>query len=366
MCRTFLVIIGLLAWPFSILTAQQNPDGRIPVANLAEPLAILIRDPYVQSTLKVTDAQRKQIRQLTDELDADLWITRNQPPDKVQEIMTKITRRAETEMAKILETPQAKRLAQIRIWVRGIRALADPAVARSLELSDTQSSQIHKLMESTQTEIAKLQERAQAGGDLAKLQVESEQLNSKMQKDLSSLLTDEQKRRWRMVVGEPLDPKQIGYVTFLAPSFPALAQWINSPPLSAKALEGKVVAIHFFAFGCINCIHNYPSYRRWQTQFEGKPFVMVGVHTPETEPERSFDELKKRVAKEKLSFPIVMDGESQLWNAWGNSMWPSVYLIDKQGRVRYWWLGELNWQGAEGERLLGQRIEELLAETPGS
>ena len=57
-----------------------------------------------------------------------------------------------------------------------------------------------------------------------------------------------------------------------------------------------------------------------------------------------------------------MDNGRQNWNAWGNSMWPTVYLIDKQGYVRYWWMGELNWEGAEGEQLFRRHIEELLAE----
>ena len=63
-----------------------------------------------------------------------------------------------------------------------------------------------------------------------------------------------------------------------------------------------------------------------------------------------------------LTFPILLDTAKRNWDAWGNSMWPSVYLIDKHGYVRYWWYGELNWQGAEGEKLLRERIEELVAE----
>ena len=59
---------------------------------------------------------------------------------------------------------------------------------------------------------------------------------------------------------------------------------------------------------------------------------------------------------------MLLDNEKRNWNAWGNSMWPTVYLIDKQGYVRYWWFGELKWQGNDGEKLLRQRIEELLKE----
>ena len=89
---------------------------------------------------------------------------------------------------------------------------------------------------------------------------------------------------------------------------------------------------------------------------------MLGVQTPEIARERDPDNVRRDAAESQLAFPIVVDLDKQTWNAWGNSMWPSVYLIDKNGYIRYWWYGELNWQGAEGEKLLRQRIDELLDE----
>jgi hypothetical protein len=89
---------------------------------------------------------------------------------------------------------------------------------------------------------------------------------------------------------------------------------------------------------------------------------MLGIHTPETSRERETDNVERDAGDSGLTFPILVDNEKRNWNAWGNSMWPSVYLIDKQGYIRFWWYGELNWQGAEGESLLRNRIEELIAE----
>jgi len=63
-----------------------------------------------------------------------------------------------------------------------------------------------------------------------------------------------------------------------------------------------------------------------------------------------------------LKFPILIDTGKKTWNKWGNSMWPAVYLIDKKGRIRYWWFGELDWNGANGQELLEKRIKELLDE----
>lgn len=90
--------------------------------------------------------------------------------------------------------------------------------------------------------------------------------------------------------------------------------------------------------------------------------MILGVHTPETSSERQIDRLRKKVDEEKFQFPVVADNDGSTWNAWGNSMWPSVYLIDKKGQIRYWWYGELNWKGAGGQKTMAKRIEELLAE----
>jgi peroxiredoxin len=72
--------------------------------------------------------------------------------------------------------------------------------------------------------------------------------------------------------------------------------------------------------------------------------------------------VRRQVEDAQLTFPVVIDNGKRIWNDWGNSMWPSVYLIDKQGRIRYWWYGELDWQGAGGQKQMEQRIRELLGE----
>jgi peroxiredoxin len=122
------------------------------------------------------------------------------------------------------------------------------------------------------------------------------------------------------------------------------------------------VVVHFFAFGCSNCINNYPWYREWHDAFEGQQVVLIGIHTPETQAETDNEQLKLSLAKHGLKFPVAVDKEKKMWQAWYNGIWPSVYLIDKQGRVRNWWYGELDWQGAGGQKIARQQIERLLAE----
>jgi len=88
------------------------------------------------------------------------------------------------------------------------------------------------------------------------------------------------------------------------------------------------------------------------------------VHTPETEGEKNVEGIRKSARQHNLEFPIAVDSATRNWQAWSNTIWPAVYLIDKKGHVRYWWYGELNWQGTDGEKFMREKIVELLAEKP--
>ncbi|MDG2380859.1 MAG: redoxin domain-containing protein [Pirellulaceae bacterium] len=109
-------------------------------------------------------------------------------------------------------------------------------------------------------------------------------------------------------------------------------------------------------------MRNYPWYKGWDKTYGDQGLVVLGVHTPETSSESEIRRVRAKVEEAAFRFPIVVDNEKQIWNEWGNSIWPSVYLIDKQGRIRYWWYGELDWQGAGGQEIMAKHLEELLAE----
>lgn len=109
-------------------------------------------------------------------------------------------------------------------------------------------------------------------------------------------------------------------------------------------------------------MRNYPWYRGWHEAYGSKGLTVLGIHTPEGDGEKVIESIKNKAKEEKLLFPIVVDNEKQNWNAWGNTMWPTVYLIDKQGYMRTYWMGELKWQGTDGEKIIRDQIEELLAE----
>ena len=92
--------------------------------------------------------------------------------------------------------------------------------------------------------------------------------------------------------------------------------------------------------------------------------VILGIHTPETAAEQDTDSVSRKADAAEWDFPVLIDSTKANWNAWGNSMWPSVYLVDRRGYLRYFWPGELKWEGATGDVWMRERIEELLAEPP--
>ena len=147
-----------------------------------------------------------------------------------------------------------------------------------------------------------------------------------------------------------------------APEFEDIKDWINSKPLTMKELRGKVVVVNFMAFGCINCVRNYPWYKGICKGFKDKDLVMIGIHTPETEAEKSVKNVEKAMKKAELKFPIAIDNKTTMWQRYYNRYWPSVYLIDKAGIARWGWSGELGWKGAKGTEHMRTKIEELLTE----
>jgi thiol-disulfide isomerase/thioredoxin len=141
--------------------------------------------------------------------------------------------------------------------------------------------------------------------------------------------------------------------------------WLNTPkntPIKLAGRKGKVTVVEFWTFGCINCQRNLPIYARWHKQFADKDVAIIGVHTPETASERVADNVSRRVRELGITYPILLDQQGTNWNRWQQRFWPTVYLIDKKGRVRYRWEGELEYNRAGGEAKMAQRIDDLLRE----
>jgi peroxiredoxin len=163
-----------------------------------------------------------------------------------------------------------------------------------------------------------------------------------------------------LFAGEPSQP-------LASPEAPELIgdSWLNLPKgstLSLASQKGKVTIVHFWTFGCINCKRNLAAYDRWWRRFADKGVVVIGIHTPETEAERDPANAARKVKELGISYPVLLDSDHQNWNRWQQHLWPAIYLIDKQGRARYLWEGELEYQHAGGEAKMTQHILDLLRE----
>ncbi|MBK1825202.1 cytochrome c biogenesis protein DipZ [Burkholderia orbicola] len=141
------------------------------------------------------------------------------------------------------------------------------------------------------------------------------------------------------------------------PSLDGAVQWLNSPPLTAAGLRGKVVLVDFWTYSCINCLRTLPYTTAWARKYAPYGLVVIGVHAPEFAFERDIGNVKKAVHDLGIDYPVAIDNGYSIWRAFNNEYWPAHYFIDAQGRVRHHHFGE-------GEYVQSERaIQSLLAET---
>ncbi|MFC1763666.1 redoxin domain-containing protein [Planctomycetota bacterium] len=187
-------------------------------------------------------------------------------------------------------------------------------------------------------------------------------LQSQTRTQLNALLSRRQQIEWPVLYGSTFDFTTMKQRACRAPELHDAEAWIHSEPLTLDDLKGKVVIVHFYTYICINCVRNLPHYNRWHADFPADRLQIIGIHRPEFQHDRQLAKIEQAAKEAGITYPIAVDNASKNWDTWGNQVWPSVYLIDKQGFIRYWWYGELNWQGTPGEQQMRHRIQALLAE----
>jgi thiol-disulfide isomerase/thioredoxin len=120
----------------------------------------------------------------------------------------------------------------------------------------------------------------------------------------------------------------------------AAATWLNSRPLSAAAVRGKVVLVDFWTYSCINWRRTFPYLRAWEAAYAKRGLLIIGVHTPEFAFEQDARNVRRAVEEIGIAYSVALDNGYAVWNAFGNHSWPAIYLIDARGRVRYQHAGE--------------------------
>jgi thiol-disulfide isomerase/thioredoxin len=131
------------------------------------------------------------------------------------------------------------------------------------------------------------------------------------------------------------------------PSLGGATAWLNSSPLSAADLRGKVVLIDFWTYTCINWLRTLPYVRAWAEKYQDHGVVVIGVHTPEFPFEHDLDNVRRAAKDMRVSYPIAIDNDYAIWSAFNNHYWPALYLVDAQGRLRYHHFGEGAYEQSE-------------------
>ena len=131
------------------------------------------------------------------------------------------------------------------------------------------------------------------------------------------------------------------------PSLERANEWLNSPPLTAAALRGKVVLIDFWTYTCINWRRTLPYVRAWAEKYRDHGLVVIGVHAPEFSFEKNINNVRWAVKEMRVDYPVAVDNEHVIWRAFRNQYWPALYFIDAQGRVRHHHFGEGSYEQSE-------------------
>ena len=149
-----------------------------------------------------------------------------------------------------------------------------------------------------------------------------------------------------------------------APDFVPGGAWLNSGPLTVESLRGKVVLVNVWVYSCYNCTRSLPTLKEWYRDFADDGFEIVGVHTPEFESDKVLENVKEALKREGVSWPVMQDNQAATWRAYRTSVWPSFYLVDREGVVRRVQQGEISSVYSQGIKLLRKALEALLAESP--
>ncbi|HZM19584.1 MAG TPA: redoxin domain-containing protein [Gaiellaceae bacterium] len=140
------------------------------------------------------------------------------------------------------------------------------------------------------------------------------------------------------------------------PGFDGATGWLNSEPLTAEELRGKVVLVDFWTYTCINWLRTLGYVRAWHEKYEDQGLVVIGVHTPEFPFEREIDNVRWAAEDMRVEYPIALDSDYGVWRAFDNHYWPAVYIVDTEGRIRHHQFGEGGYE--ECEAIIQQLLRE--------
>ena len=133
--------------------------------------------------------------------------------------------------------------------------------------------------------------------------------------------------------------------------------WLNSQPLTASALQGKVVLVDFWTYTCIIWRRQLPYVRAWADKYNEQKLVVIGVHSPEFSFEKNLANVRRAVAEMRITYPVVIDNDHAIWRAFKNEYWPALYFVDAHGRIRHHVFGEGEYE--QSETIMQELLREI-------
>jgi peroxiredoxin len=321
-------------------------------------LLALAHAAEVQAEIGVTPANIEKFETGLRAIDRVWWPARLLSTEKQRLIIVELEKKLAQLVQQILGPTALDRLRQLELQAQAIRVLARLDIQQFLKLDNQQKNKVSELFSATDQIAAAIDPIRPDQGKLKELQASKK----KEMSGCVELMTPEQSKRLQTVFGKEFNTAQLERIFPLAPELISADNILGAGRSNWSQLKGKVVLVHFYAFECHNCHANFPHYNRWNDKLKSKGVEVIGIQTPETTNESVPANIVKAAKKDGFQFPVIQDLEKQNWNAWGNTMWPTVYVVDKNGYIRFWWQGELNYDGATGDEKIEKLVEKLLSE----
>jgi peroxiredoxin len=325
-----------------------------------------------QREMGLKPEQEAAMDRLLKEADGPCLRVRHLAPEIQRPILAKAEKQVAQAILDLLGSQALVRLRQLELQSQGVRAYVRPEVMQFMQLDATQIHDLKSLFE--QTDLASARSRAsaqslyskEAGSDQAATAALAAanvlRLSAAETKAADRILSHDQRKRYRDALGTRMDTSRFDRLYPQAPELVDSGQWLGGRETTLAAHRGKVILVHFYAFQCHNCHANFSIYNRWQEKLVEKGAVVIGIQTPETRAESDPERITRAAQESGFSFPVLYDLQKANWDAWSNTVWPAVYVVDKRGYIRYWWLGELQWQGARGDKVIERLVSSLLLE----
>lgn len=322
----------------------------------------LLHTPEVHRELGLSDSQVQSLEELFQAVDPEWFRSRNLPTDAQHQTVQRLEGQVLQWLKTNLPREKVLRTRELLYRSQGVRMLLNSTVQKELNLSQSQIQSLASAAESSYRAEQAWMQAARTNNNSEEAARLLKEANDRERENWATLLEADQKANLQTLVGKEFDTSSLTRIYPMAPELLPVADWINSQPLTLRELRGKVVLLHFYAFQCHNCHANFKHYVRWHESYQDKGVVVLGIQTPETPAESDPEKVRKAAEERGLKFPILVDLGNKNWDYWSNTMWPTIYVIDRNGYLRHWWQGELNWQGAKGDEAVDKLIAQLMDE----